>query len=99
MLVDWILPVLLVVAWAVLWTARRHVSRWFFAAGLVAALLCVPAGMIAGKAEMSGSDCTADNLCFSMHQVDFWVNGLLGFFATGLLALVTMISAALRRGR
>ncbi len=49
---------------------------------------------IAGKAQAAGPDCSAGNLCFSMGEVDLWVNGLLGFFATGLLALATMIVQA-----
>ena len=89
--VDWILPAVLVVGWIALWAARRRVPRWFFLAGLVLAVLCVPAGMIAGKAQANGPDCAAGNLCFSMREVDLWVNGLLGLVATGLLALLTMI--------
>jgi hypothetical protein len=92
--VDWILPVVLVAGWIGLWATRRRVPRWFFVAGVVLAALCVPAGMIAGKAAAGGPDCSAGNLCFSMGEVDLWVNGLFGFFATGLLALVTMIVQA-----
>jgi len=92
--VDWILPTVLVVDWIGLGAAQRRVPRWFFVAGVVLAVVCVPAGMIAGKAQAAGPDCSPGNLCFSMGEVDLWVNGLLGFFATGLLALVTMIVPA-----
>lgn len=93
-LVDWTLPALLLLAWITLWAARRRVPTWFFAAGVLLAILCIPAGMFAGKAQLAGSDCTPDNLCFSSDEVDWWANGLFGFLGTGVLAFVTLVVTA-----
>jgi hypothetical protein len=92
---DWILPAVLVLAWLALQATRRRVPAWFFAAGLLLAILCIPAGMLAGRAELGGiDDCTPGNLCFSATEVDWWFNGVLGFLTTGALALATLVVAA-----
>ena len=101
---DWILPALLVLAWLILWATRRRVPLWFFAAGVILAILCFPAGMLAGRAELdSVDDCTPGNLCFSANEVDWWFNGVLGFLTTGALAIASLVVAAViaavRNGR
>jgi uncharacterized membrane protein len=89
--VDWLLPNLLGLAWLTLWVTRREISPRFFAVGAVLAVLCFPAGMIASRQELTGANCTPDNLCFSADAVDWWWNGILGVFTTGALALVTVV--------
>jgi hypothetical protein len=87
--VNWILPALLVLTWLALWVTRRRVGVWFFLSGLLLAVLCVPAGMIAAKVELNGTDCTPGNLCFSAAEVGWWCNGLFAFLTTGVLAVLT----------
>ncbi len=98
--VDWILPLLLLLGWIALWVVRRRVPPWFFAVAAMLAVLCVLAGMLAGRVEIRGTDCTPDNLCFSENEVDWWANGLLGLLTTGALGLATLVvTAAVRAGR
>jgi hypothetical protein len=89
--VAWIVPGLLVGAWIALWLLRRPVRPWFFLAAAVLAVLCFPAGMLAGRAELEGLSCTPDNLCFSADEVDWWLNGLLGLLTTCALAVLTPV--------
>jgi hypothetical protein len=89
--IDWVLPALLAVAWLLSWLTRRRVRLWFLPIAVAVSILCVPAGMIAGSAQMSGSTCGPHDLsCFSMQEVDWWFNGLLGFVACGVLAILTL---------
>ncbi|RKN54540.1 hypothetical protein D7193_21505 [Micromonospora costi] len=88
--VHWILAALLLVAWLALWAVRRRIPLWFFPAALCLAVLCFPAGVLAGRAETAAAGCTADNLCFSMREVDWWLNGALAMLACGALAAVTV---------
>jgi hypothetical protein len=71
------------------------IPLWFFAVAAVLAILCFPAGMLAGRQDLAGAECTPDNLCFSADEVGWWWNGLLGVLAIGALALLT---GAARRG-
>ncbi|MGC5331616.1 hypothetical protein [Micromonospora sp. DT62] len=86
--VDAILPALLVTVWLGL-TLVRRVPGWFFGLGACVALLCFPAGIIAGRLELGDTDCTPDNLCFSANMVDWWLNGLLGLFTVAVLAILS----------
>jgi hypothetical protein len=88
--IYWVLPALLTVGWLVLWLTRRRVRPWFFALAIVLALLCFPAGSIAGHAETSGEDCTPDNLCFSIQEVHWWFNGMYGLLTCGVLVVLTL---------
>jgi hypothetical protein len=92
--VDWILPAVLLLTWCALWATRRRVSPGFFAAGVLLAVLCIPGGMLAGRAELAGAGCTPGNLCFSAYEVGWWANGILGFLTTGVLALATLAVSA-----
>lgn len=94
---DWILPALLLAGWATLWATRRRVPPWFFAVAAALAVLCLPAGMLAGRSELGGTNCTPDNLCFSADEVDWWINGLLGLLAAGVLGVITLLVTATAR--
>jgi hypothetical protein len=100
--VTWILPALLVLAWIAILLLRRSVWPWFFVAAAALILLCFPAGVLAGHAELDGVSCTPDNLCFSLYKLLWWLNGMLGFLTTGALALLTLavdlVHPAVRRG-
>jgi hypothetical protein len=90
--IDWILPALLFLAWIAFWVVRRRVPVWFFVVAVLLAILCLPAGMVAGDIELRGTYCTPDNLCFSMNGVHWWINGLLAFLtATGLAFLTPFV--------
>jgi uncharacterized membrane protein len=87
--VDWILSALLVLAWITFWVVRRRVSVWFFVAAVLLSILCLPAGVIAGEAELRGISCSPDNLCFSMNEVHWWMDSLLGLLTAVVLAFFT----------
>lgn len=98
--VDWLLPGLLGLAWLTLWVARKRIPPWFFAVGAILAVLCFPAGLVAGRLELGDTNCTPDNLCFSADGVDWWWNGILGLLTNAVLALVTAgITSALAVAR
>ncbi|MFG1778879.1 hypothetical protein ACGFIR_00890 [Micromonospora sp. NPDC049051] len=86
--VDVILPALLLATWLGLALAHR-VSGWFFGLGGCVALLCLPAGFVAGRFELGDTDCTPGNLCFSATMVDWWLNGLFGLLTVALLAVLS----------
>lgn len=86
--VDVILPALLGTAWLGLTLARR-MSGWFFGLGGCVALLCFPAGIMAGRFELGDTDCTPGNLCFSAIMVDWWLNGLFGLLTVAVLAILS----------
>lgn len=92
--VNWVLPTILLLAWLTLWATRRRVTLWFFGAGLLLAILCVPAGMLAARAELNGTYCSPDNLCFSMNEILWWCNGIFGFLTTAVLGLATPVLTA-----
>jgi uncharacterized membrane protein len=87
--VDWILSALLVLAWITFWVVRRRVPVWFFVAAVLLSILCVPAGLIAGEAELRGSYCRPGDLCSSMNEVHWWMDSLLGLLTTVVLAFFT----------
>jgi hypothetical protein len=95
--VDWILPGVLIVLWLTLRRTRRGTPTWWYAVGFALVLLCVPAGAVAAAREFEGEDCTPDDLCFSIDQVHWWLNGILGLFTLGALILVTLIIGHARR--
>jgi hypothetical protein len=88
---HWVLPALLAVAWLLLWLTGRRVRLWFLPIAVALSILCVPAGMIAGSAQTSGASCGPNELCFSMHEVDWWFNGLFGFVTCAVLAILTLV--------
>lgn len=87
--IDWILSALFVLTWVTFWAVRRRVPVWFFVVAALLTILCLPAGVIAGNAELSGTYCAPDNLCFSMNEVHWWINGLLVFLTVTVLAFLT----------
>jgi hypothetical protein len=97
--INWVLPIVLVVVWAPLWATRRRTRLWFLATALVGSVLCFPAGVIAGDAEIAahqrematGVACSPDNLCASMWELHWWLNGLSGLGIWVLLAATTII--------
>jgi hypothetical protein len=100
--VDWILPALLAAAWLLSWLTRRRIRLWFLAVAVALSILCVPAGMVAGTAQMSGATCgPGDSSCFSIDEVDWWLNGLFGFLTCALLGFLTVavesVMAVVRR--
>jgi hypothetical protein len=95
--VGWILPALLTAAWLPLWMAGRRVRFWFFIAGFAVSIVCIPAGMIAAKMELSGTTCNADDLCFSMREVYWWVNGLYGLVTCFALVMLTLTIESVRQ--
>ncbi|MET8256035.1 hypothetical protein ACFYPG_11635 [Micromonospora sp. NPDC005553] len=92
---DLILPVLIVATWLVLTIARR-VSMWFFGLAAGAALLCLPAGIIAGHLDLNDGECSPRALCFSAAMVDWWLNGLFGLMAVVGLAILSGVRRLLR---
>ncbi|GAA4632914.1 hypothetical protein GCM10023196_068350 [Actinoallomurus vinaceus] len=93
----WVLPTMLLLAWLTLWATRRRVPLWFFVAGLLLAILCFPAGMLAARAELNGTYCSPDNLCFSINEVRWWWNGIFGVLTTAVLGLATLVVTAVVR--
>ncbi|GAB3973913.1 hypothetical protein GCM10029978_054260 [Actinoallomurus acanthiterrae] len=92
--VIWVLPTMLLLVWLTLWAIRRRVPLWFFGAGLLLAILCFPAGMLAARVELNGTYCSPDNLCFSMNEALWWGNGIFGFLTTAVLGLATPVVTA-----
>lgn len=89
--VDWLVSGLLGLVWIALWAVRKRAPPWFFVVGAVLAVLCFPAGMAAGRLELGGvHNCTPGTLCFSMNEVHWWWNGLLGLLTNAALGLVTV---------
>lgn len=87
--VNWVLPAILLLTWLALWVTRRRVPLWFFGAGLVLAILCVPAGIVAAHVELRGRYCSPENLCFSGYQIIWWCNGFFGFLTVVVLGIAT----------
>jgi hypothetical protein len=97
---GWIIPGLIALCWLVLVAVRRTVPpRWFFPAAAGLAILCFPAGVVAAKLELSGLDCTPDNLCFSADEARWWYSGILGLAVVVALILITGIGVVLSRIR
>jgi hypothetical protein len=93
--VDWLLPGLLSLAWLTFLVTRKLIPSWSFVVGAVLALLCFPAGVIAGRLELASVDnCTADNLCFSLNQLHWWWNGFLGLLTIAALGMITLVTEA-----
>lgn len=87
--IDWILSALLVLTWVTLWVVRRRVPVRFFVGAVLLAILCLPAGVMAGDMELRDTYCAPDNMCFSMNGVHWWINGLLAFLTAAALAFLT----------
>jgi hypothetical protein len=88
---DWILPAVLVAAWALLWRSPRRLRLWFLPAAGALSILCFPAGLIASETQLSGAGCGARSRgCFSTDAVHWWLNGLHGLLTCGALVIVTL---------
>jgi hypothetical protein len=70
--------------------AGRHIRFWFFVAGAALSILCIPAGIIASKVEMSSETCSGQHPCFSIQEVYWWFNGLLGLVTCFALVALTL---------